>query len=147
MLAQPSLDDIDTRLLTLLREDARKPIAQLAKELSIPRSQLYARLGRLEEEGVVGGYTVRLGSAFSRSRIRAHVMIKTAPRCRRDLEASLGNLVQVTAIHAISGEYDYIAMLEAEDSAELNALIDEIGVLDGVEGTTSSVILATKLER
>lgn len=147
MSGQPNLDEIDVRLLGLLRDDARQPIAQLAKELGISRGQLYSRLARLEESGVVAGYTVRLGDAFARSRLRAHVMIKTAPRSRRELEALLSEIAQVSAVHAISGEFDYIAMLEAVDAVELNRLIDEIGMLDGVEFTKSSVILATKLER
>jgi DNA-binding Lrp family transcriptional regulator len=142
-----TLDDVDERLLTLLRDDARQTIAQLAKELSISRGAIYSRLARLEEGKVVAGYTVRLGNAFTASRIRAHMMIKTLPRFHREVEAALAAMPQVQAIHAISGEYDIIAMLEAEDSAQLNELIDEVGLLDGVERTTTSVILATKVER
>lgn len=142
-----SLDEVDERLLSLLRDDARQTIAQLAKELGISRGAIYTRLARLEEEKVVAGYTVRLGNAFAASRIRAHMMLKTLPRFHREVEAALGTLPQVQAIHAISGEYDIIAMLEAEDSAQLNELIDEIGLLEGVERTTTSVILATKVER
>jgi DNA-binding Lrp family transcriptional regulator len=145
--AGPSLDGVDEHLLTLLREDARQPIAQLAKTLGISRGQLYSRLARLEEAGVVAGYTVRLGAAFAGSRIRAHMMIKTLPRYRREVEQALARRDHVQAIHAISGEYDIIAMLEAEDGGQLNALIDDIGLLDGVERTTTSVILATKVER
>ncbi len=141
------LDDVDERLLALLRDDARQSIAQLAKEVGISRGQLYSRLARLEEQGVVAGYTVRLGSAFAGSRVRAHVMIKTLPRFHREVEQALARLQHVQAIHAISGEYDIIAMLETDDSAQLNELIDEIGLLDGVERTTTSVILATKVER
>ena len=142
-----SLDEVDERLLSLLRDDARQTIAQLSKELAISRGAIYSRLARLEEDGVVAGYTVRLGNAFTASRIRAHMMLKTLPRSHREVEAALGALPQVQAIHAISGEYDIIAMLEAEDSAQLNELIDEVGLLDGVERTTTSVILATKIER
>jgi DNA-binding Lrp family transcriptional regulator len=142
-----SLDEVDERLLSLLRDDARQTIAQLAKELGISRGAIYSRLARLEEDKVVAGYTVRLGNAFAASRIRAHMMLKTLPRFHREVEAALGTLPQVQAIHAISGEYDIIAMLEAEDSAQLNELIDEIGLLEGVERTTTSVILATKVER
>jgi DNA-binding Lrp family transcriptional regulator len=142
-----SLDDIDERLLALLRDDARQTIAQLAKELGISRGAIYSRLARLEEEKVVAGYTVRLGNAFAASRIRAHMMIKTLPRFHREVEVALAAMSQVQAIHAISGEYDIIAMLEAEDGAQLNELIDEVGLLDGVERTTTSVILATKIER
>ena len=142
-----NLDDVDERLLSLLRDDARQTIAQLAKELGISRGQIYSRLARLEEEKVVAGYTVRLGNAFAASRIRAHMMIKTLPRFHREVEQALASFALVQAIHAISGEYDIIAMLEAEDSGQLNELIDEIGLLDGVERTTTSVILATKVER
>jgi DNA-binding Lrp family transcriptional regulator len=148
-MPQPAvnLDEVDERLLTLLRDDARQTIAQLAKELGISRGQIYSRLARLEEENVVAGYTVRLGNAFAASRVRAHMMIKTLPRFHREVEQALASFALVQAIHAISGEYDIIAMLEAEDGAQLNELIDEIGLLDGVERTTTSVILATKVER
>ena len=142
-----NLDDVDERLLSLLRDDARQTIAQLAKELGISRGQIYSRLARLEEEKVVAGYTVRLGNAFAASRIRAHMMIKTLPRCHREVELSLAAIPMVQAVFAISGENDIIAMLEAEDSSQLNDLIDEIGLLEGIERTTTSVILATKLER
>lgn len=142
-----TLDEIDERLLTLLRDDARQTIAQLAKELGISRGQIYSRLARLEEDQVVAGYTVRLGHAFAASRVRAHMMIKTLPRYHREVEQALAGLSQVQAIHAISGEYDIIAMLEAEDSIQLNELIDDVGLLEGIERTTTSVILATKIER
>jgi DNA-binding Lrp family transcriptional regulator len=147
MLEEGLLDEIDRRLLALLRDDARQTIAQLAKELGISRGQIYSRLARLEEEQVVVGYTVRLGDAFTASRMRAHVMIKTLPRFHREVEMALASLPQVQSIHAISGEYDIIAMLEAGGSNSLNELIDDIGLLEGVEKTTTSVILATKLER
>ena len=142
-----TLDEIDERLLTLLRDDARQTIAQLAKELGISRGQIYSRLARLEDERIVAGYTVRLGHAFAASRVRAHMMIKTLPRYHREVEQALAALSQVQAIHAISGEYDIIAMLEAEDSIQLNELIDDVGLLEGIERTTTSVILATKIER
>lgn len=142
-----NLDPLDENLLTLLRDDARQSIAQLAKALSISRGQVYARLDRLEKDNVIAGYTARLGTSFAQSRIRAHVMIKTMPRYHREVEQSLSQINQVQAIHAISGEYDIIAMLEAENGNSLNDLIDDIGLLEGVNLTMTSVILATKLER
>ncbi|WP_414902701.1 Lrp/AsnC family transcriptional regulator [Sphingomonas flavalba] len=146
-MPRPVLDDIDERLLARLREDARQAIAQLAKDLGISRGQLYSRLSRLESEGVIAGYTVRLGSAFVASRLRAHMMIKTRPRFHREVEQALADITLIQAIHAISGEYDIIAVLETEDGTQMNELIDQIGLLDGVERTTTSIILATKLER
>ena len=144
---QPDLDPVDRRLMAALREDARLPVSQLATQLDIPRAQVYARLERLEAEGIIAGYTVRLGEAWSKTRLRAHVMIKTLPRMSKEAEAGLAEISEVSAIYAISGAYDIIALVEAEDSISLNDLIDRIGLLEGVERTTTSVILAAKLER
>lgn len=141
------LDPMDSRLLACLREDARLPVSQLAALLEIPRAQVYARLERLEAEGIIEGYTVRLGTAFSKTRMRAHVMIKTLPRQGQAAETGLAGIAEVSAIYAISGEYDIIVLVEAADSVAMNELLDRIGMLDGVERTTTSVILATKLER
>jgi DNA-binding Lrp family transcriptional regulator len=75
------------------------------------------------------------------------MMIKTLPRYHREVELALAAIPLIQAIHAISGEYDIIAMLEAENNLQLNELIDDVGVLEGVERTTTSVILVTKVER
>jgi len=130
-----------------LRENSRLPVSQLAAMLDIPRTQVYARLERLENEGIIDGYTVRLGQAYSKTRLRAHVMIKTLPRLCQEVEVSLADIPEISAIYAISGEYDIIVLVEAADSIEMNELINRIGLLDGVERTTTSVILAAKLER
>ena len=145
--AGPDLDPVDRQLLAALRENSRLPVSQLATQLDIPRAQVYARIERLEADAIIQGYTIRLGSAFSKTRMRAHVMIKTLPRQGQDAEAALSRIAEISAIYAISGEYDIIAMVEAADSIEMNELLDRIGVLDGVERTTTSIILAAKLER
>ena len=143
----PELDAIDRKLMASLRENSRLPVSQLASMLDIPRTQVYARLERLENEGIIDGYTVRMGQAYSKSRLRAHVMIKTLPRLCQEVEVSLADISEISAIYAISGEYDIIVLVEAPDSIEMNELINRIGLLDGVERTTTSVILAAKLER
>ncbi len=143
----PDLDAIDRRLMAALRENSRLPVSQLAALLDIPRAQVYSRLERLENEGVIDGYTVRLGQAYSKTRLRAHVMIKTLPRLCQEAEGLLAEISEISAIYAISGEYDIIALVEAADSIEMNELINRIGMLDGIERTTTSIILAAKLER
>ncbi len=142
-----SPDELDRRLLALLRKDARMPIVQLARSLGISRASTYARLQRLEDSGVIEGYTVRLSSAFDGRQIRAHVLIKVTGKLARSTEKQLQAIPAITALHAISGEHDLIAELEAANAAELNDIIDRIGELEGVEETTSSILLATKWAR
>jgi DNA-binding Lrp family transcriptional regulator len=141
------LDELDRRLLALLRKDARMPIARLSKSLGIARASVYARLQKLTDGGVIEGFTVRLNTEFDRRLIRAHVLLKVTGKLVRATEKQLQSIPEIIALHAISGVYDLIAELEAGSVAELNELIDRIGELQGVEKTTSSILLATKWSR
>ena len=140
-------DDLDHRLVALLRKDARMPIARLSKALGISRASTYARLQRLQDGGVIEGFTVRVNDRFQGRLIRAHVLIKVSSKHARTAEKQLRAMPEVVALHAISGVYDLIAELEAAGVADLNELIDRIGELEGVEQTNSSILLATKWSR
>ena len=142
-----STDELDRRLIALLRKDARMPIVKLAKSLGISRTSTYARLQKLQQSGVIEGFTVRVSSASTRDQIRAHVLIKVKGRLNRSTEKQLQLIPEITALHAISGVYDLIAELEVADALRLNELIDQIGEMEGVEETTSSIVLATKWSR
>jgi DNA-binding Lrp family transcriptional regulator len=140
-------DVFDLQLLSLLREDARRPVSDLATALGVSRAGVYAGIDRLEREGTIAGYTVRLGADYDRRMIRAHVMIKVLPKVTARTQEELAAMPEVTGLYAISGQHDFIALVEAPHVNRLNDLIDAIGMLEGVEKTTSSIILATKLQR
>ncbi len=140
-------EEIDPTLLALLREDARRNVSELAAALGVSRTTIYSSIERLERQGTILGYTVRLGEDYDRRLIRAHVMIKLYPKATQATQEQLMTMPEVAGLYAISGEYDLIAMIEAPHVNRLNDLLDTIGAIDGVERTTSSVILATKLQR
>lgn len=139
--------DLDVQLLALLRENSRRQVSTLAATLGVSRANIYARIARLEQEGIIEGYTVRIGLRHDQRLIRAHVMIKLIPKLTRQTEAALVAMPGLTALHSISGEHDMIAVIEGANVGELDALIDAIGMLDGVEKTNTSIILSTKLMR
>jgi DNA-binding Lrp family transcriptional regulator len=141
------MDSLDERLLSLLRDNARQPIASLARALKLSRAGVYARLSRLEKQGPIQGYTVKLRADYNRRLIRAHVMIKVLPKLSRATEQQLAATPTLTALYTVSGEHDLIAFVEAEDVSKLDALIDHIGSLEGVEKTTSLILLSSKVQR
>ncbi|KQS53857.1 AsnC family transcriptional regulator [Brevundimonas sp. Leaf363] len=141
------LDETDVQLLALLREDARRQVSVLAAATGVSRATVYARIARMEQLGVIDGYTVRVGTDYDRSLVRAHVMMKLSPKLTSETEAALAAMPELSALYSISGEHDMIAMLAAVDLAELDRLIDRIGMLEGVARTTSSIILATRVIR
>jgi DNA-binding Lrp family transcriptional regulator len=141
------MDGIDERLISALRENGRAPTAELARLVGRSRTSVQSRIERLEREGIIIGYSVCLAPDHDLGAVRAHVMIKVGPKEARAVIAALQAIPQVRVLHSVSGDVDLIAVAAAASVAEMDAVIDRIGVLDGVERTTSSIILSTKFER
>jgi DNA-binding Lrp family transcriptional regulator len=79
--------------------------------------------------------------------VRAHVTIVVAPKASAGVVTALHRMPELRALHSVAGVFDLLAVVEAEDVPRLDAAIDRIGALDGVERTQSSIILSTKFER
>lgn len=141
------MDSIDQRLISALRENGRASTAQLARLVGRSRTSVQSRIERLEKEGVIVGYGVRLAPEQDLGAVRAHVMIKVGPKESRAVTAALRAITQVRVLHSVSGDADLIAVAATGSVAEMDEVIDRIGALDGVERTTSSIILSTKFER
>lgn len=142
-----SPDDLDRRLVALLQANARESTAALARRLGVARTTVLARLARLEREGTIVGYTVRLGTEGGEGRVQAYVGIVTEPKKGPAVIARLGAIPELRQLSSVSGESDYLALLHAESTARLDALLDEIGAIDGVLKTTTSVVLARRIDR
>jgi DNA-binding Lrp family transcriptional regulator len=141
------MDAIDEKLLLALRENGRASTAQLARLVGRSRTSVQSRIERLEKQGIIVGYGVLLAPEQGLGAVRAHVMIKVGPKEARSVTAALRNIAQVRVLHSVSGDVDLIAVAATASVAEMDQVIDEIGALDGVERTTSSIILSTKFER
>jgi DNA-binding Lrp family transcriptional regulator len=141
------MDQIDEKLLLALRENGRASTAHLARLVGRSRTSVQSRIERLEKQGVIVGYGVRLAPEHDLGAVRAHVMIKVGPKETRAVSAALGAIPQVRVVHSVSGDVDLIAVAATASVADMDQVIDRIGALDGVERTTSSIILSTKFER
>ncbi len=139
--------DKDEHLISLLRENARLSVSEIARRLSVSRTAAQMRLEKLERNGVITGYSVRLSANILKGQVRALVMIKSPPANRTKIENALSEIPQLTTLYSISGAFDLSAVISAASVADLDAVIDEIGRLDGVDDTMSSVILSTKIDR
>jgi DNA-binding Lrp family transcriptional regulator len=142
-----TLDALDEGLIAALRENARVPAALLARRLSASRTTVQARIDRLERLGVIERYTAVTSEAFEKGLIRAQVAATITPKQSAAVESALRRMPQVRRLHSVSGPFDMIAEIAAPTIGELDAAIDRIGALEGVERTTSSIILSTKIER
>lgn len=140
-------DATDRQLIALLQANARESTANLARKLGVARTTVVARLARLEASGTVVGYTARLGSEAPGQGVQAFVGITVQPKAGREVVKKLSGLPELRQLASVSGEFDYMAVLLAETTVRLDALLDEIGEIDGVIKTTSSVVLALRVDR
>jgi len=141
------MDAIDEKLLQALRDNGRASTAQLARLVGRSRTSVQSRIDRLERQGVITGYAVRLAPEHDLGAVRAHVLIKVQPKETRAVSAILQAMPQVRLLHSVSGDVDLIAIAATATVAEMDQVIDRIGSIAGVERTNSSIILSTKFER
>lgn len=141
------MDDLDRNILAQLSGDARMSVAVLARKLRVARSTVQARLERLEGNGAIAGYTLRLGEAARGARIRATVLLGIEPRAQAAVLSRLKVVPQVERIHTTSGRIDLLVQLAAGSTAELDELLDRIGGVEGVRSSESLIHLSTKLDR
>ena len=141
------LDDIDRQLLRLLHMNARASTAHLARQMNLARTTVVARIARLEQESVIAGYGVRLGERMEQAAVRAYCGIRVQPKMDASVMQSLNRLVEVEEVSAVSGQYDYMVFLRCESNEKLDALLDRIGMIDGIQQTYTSVVLSRKIDR
>jgi len=137
------IDALDHRLIALLRQDARLPVATLAQKLGVSRGTVTHRLRRLEDGGVIVGYAVQLRPESRSDEIRAWMGILVEGNQTRTVIASLLGEPGVAALHDTNGRWDLLAELRTASMAELSQVLERIRLLKGIRSTETSIHLAT----
>lgn len=143
----PALDRTDRRLLALLQANARESAATLARKLKLARTTVVARIARLERSGVIAGYGVRFGAGQEKLSVRAYCSLRVLPKTSAAVIRDLERLIEVEEVSAVSGQWDYLVFLRCDSHEQLDALLDRIGLIDGVHQTQTSIVLSRKLDR
>ena len=137
------MDTLDQQLLSLLRKDARTNVAALAKKLGVSRGTITNRITRLENTGVIVGYTVRLRPDAEPNEISAWMSVAVEGNQTRAVIASLLGEPGVASLHDTNGRWDLLAELRASTLTELSQVLERIRLVRGISSTETSLHLAT----
>jgi DNA-binding Lrp family transcriptional regulator len=137
------LDDTDRTLLALLRQDARLSVATLAQKTGVSRGTVANRLRKLEDAGVIVGYTVRLRPDAEPQQIRAWMGVRVDGNQTRAVIAALLGEPGVEALHDTNGRWDLLAELRAGSMGELSQVLERVRLIRGIANTETSILLAT----
>lgn len=137
------MDDTDRQLIALLRDDARTSVASLAKKLRVARGTVQNRLARLETEGTIVGYTVRLRPQVDEQGIRALMTVAVEGNRSEAVLRALRGDPAVAALHSTNGRWDYVVELRADTLEAFDRVLGRIRLLEGISNTETSILLST----
>jgi DNA-binding Lrp family transcriptional regulator len=137
------MDDLDHRLVSILRHDARRGISDLAAELKVSRATVRARLAKLEADGTILGYTVVLRADAVAEPVRGLTMIEVEGRMQDRVVDALVGFPEIGAVHTTNGKWDLVAEISARDLAELDAILRRIRLVPGITASETTLLLAT----
>ena len=137
------MDDIDRRLIALLRNDARSTVAALAKALGVARGTVQNRMARLAADGTIAAYTVRLKPQVEEHPIRAFMTIAVEGNRIESVLKDLRGDTAVGALHSTNGRWDIVAELRADSLESFDRVLGRIRQLDGIAHTETSLLLST----
>ena len=137
------MDTTDQQLLSLLRRDARTSVATLAQKLGVSRGTVTNRVTKLEDAGIIVGYTVQLRPDAEPNEIYAWMSIAVEGNETRAVIASLLGEPGVAILHDTNGRWDLLAELRAANLAELSKVLERIRLVRGISNTETSIHLQT----
>lgn len=137
------MDDIDRQLIAQLRDNARVPVASLAKKLRVARGTVQNRLARLEANGTIVGYTVRLKPQVEEQRIRALMTIAVEGNRTEAVLKALRGEPAVASLHSTNGRWDIVAELRADSLEAFDRVLGRIRLIEGISNTETSLLLST----
>jgi Lrp/AsnC family leucine-responsive transcriptional regulator len=142
------LDAIAIQILKILQRKARIPNVEVARQVGMAPSAVLERIRKLENQGFIEGYEVRLNPArfdrrlvvFAWVQLRAITDIDTVGKCLADLSA-------VQEVHYVSGEDAFLVKMRVADPGALHALLqNEIRPIKGVQAVRTHIALTTVKE-
>lgn len=140
-----SLDRIDLAILRELQRDARASLSEISAKVALTSSPCWARIKRMEEVGVIEGYTVRLNAEKVGYRDIVIVQVTLDSHSDEALERfgrELEQIPEVQEAFLVSGEYDYYLRIAVADTRDYERLLREkLYKIPGIRHSKSSIVL------
>ena len=137
------MDDLDRKIVTLLRGNGRRSVSDLALETGASRATVRGRIERMEQDGTILGYTVMLRADALEDVVRGVMMIEIEGHVTDRVIRTLGGFPEVSQIHTTNGRWDLLVELSAASLAEFDAVLRKIRLVPGITGSETSLLLST----
>lgn len=139
------LDSKDQAILSLLQKDGRISVQNLATSLGLTRATVAKRMARLEESGVITGYTTVIKKDFFNKKIRGWVMITTMANQEEDAITAIKQILEVSKIYTTNGRWNLAVEIKAADLESFDTALSKIRQVSGIETTETNLLLSSRI--
>lgn len=139
------IDDTDTQILEILQDNSRTPNAEIARRVGLAASAIFERIRKLEEKGVIRGYSTVVDPRALGLSLTAFMFVRTdEPVGRAEAPRFLAAIPEVQEVHHIAGEDCYLLKVRVKDTHDLGRLLRErIGAITAVKSTRTTIVFET----
>lgn len=138
------MDALDRKIITLLRQNARIPLKDIAEAINLTSPAVSSRIHRLEADGIISGYTVLLRMPEQQTRVESLISVSTKPSTSQEFLSFLQSTPEVLQCYHVTGTFSHIIKVSCADIPHLEHLISS---LQQFGSTNSQIILSTPVER
>ncbi len=139
------IDEISLKILKILQEKARIPNVEVARQVGMAPSAVLERIRKLEKQGFIDGYEVRLNPERFKRSLVAFILVETSgPGGHHALGEQLADIEEVQEVHYIAGKDGFLVKIRVSETAGLGRLLENvIGKLPRVTGTRTMIVMET----
>ncbi len=137
------INEIDTKILNIIQQDARITNAEIARQVNLAPSAVLERVRKLEERGVIRGYAAEIDANQVGFGLTAFVFVRTS-FCGSNIGESLAQIPEVLEVHDVAGEDCYLLKVRAKNTDELGQFFREkLKMIPEIVSTRTTVVLQT----
>jgi Lrp/AsnC family leucine-responsive transcriptional regulator len=142
MSGSGNLDETDRQILELLREDARRTVADIAKCVNLSPAPVKRRIDRLQQSGVIAGYTVVLDHAMIGPSLEAFTELRFAGDADIDeILAAVEEIPEIQEVFTMAGDPDALLSIRVDDVEHLREVVNRLRRTGRVTGTKTLMVL------
>jgi DNA-binding Lrp family transcriptional regulator len=147
MTSKASVDELDSRLIGLLRTSPNLPVVEMARRLDVARATVQARLDRLERDRLIVGYGPDIDATAAGFGVLAFTTLEIAQGSDAQIVAGLDAIAEVLEVHAVTGPGDLHVRVVARSNEHLHDVLQRILELPGIRRTETQLALHTTIQR
>jgi Lrp/AsnC family leucine-responsive transcriptional regulator len=144
------LDSVDLEILDMLQENARISNADMARKLNLAPSAVLERVKKLEQKGVITGYSAQINPAALQQKLLAFILIRSSEgfTCSSNTAQALSQIPEVQEVHHIAGEDCFLVKIRTADAASLMQLMrTSLQKIPNIASTKTTIVLETVKEQ